>query len=243
MPRKTRKAELQAQQDPQVLPFFDDEGNRHRPDLLRDVREKRYEHTGARMMDNEPECIQMVGLILAQTPIRSIARIMHVSRHTVRECMKELRGQGKLAPFKEAAVEMMSENILTGLQDYRDALEKGLIAPAQIPLHVAIFADKRAVMLGEASSIMATITGDGRRVRELSVESLNAWAEDAQSSVRRLAAPHDAAMDAASAAQEAPVPPAAPVGTPAGPEVPPGGGGGITPPAPPDAPTSSEGKL
>jgi hypothetical protein len=183
MPRETKKEALAEKFNPGA-PFLFDEANLPvRNELIERVR--RYQHTGARLLEDDELTVKVIGLLMMDTPIKTIATNLNISPKTIRAARDELVKQGKLAPYKERVVRLFEQIIETGSENYLEALEKGTIRPDQLPVGLGIFFDKRALALGEPTSIGA-VAGLGDAKRELSVEALNAFVaelSDAKSGV------------------------------------------------------------
>lgn len=176
MPRKTKKEQLQRAQDPAAPFLFDDQHLPYRPDLVKAVKSGEHKHTGARLLDNHTHVLRMVELLMSGWGVKKIAREMGVSAHSVRAARDALVARGEMAPFKERVVRKFEEIIEVGASNYLDALEKNEVPAAQIPVGLGIISDKRALALGEPTSISAAAAGPGQ-AEDLSVEKLNAWFE------------------------------------------------------------------
>lgn len=173
MPRKSKKQELAVRQDTAAPFLFDEEQLPVRNDVVSAVREGRYKHTGARLLENEELALQMVEKLTLGWGLKRIAKAMHVSKHSVREARDTLVRQGKLAPYKERVVKLFEEIVEVGASAYLDALEEGDVPAGQIPVGMGIVFDKRALAMGEPTAIGAGLAGPASE--ELSVERLNAW--------------------------------------------------------------------
>lgn len=173
MPRITQKEVLAERQDAAAPFLFDDAQMPVRSEVLQSIALRRYEHTGVRLLENDALALRLVELVLAGWGVKRIAVEMQISKHTVRAAKEELERQGKLAPLKERIVRTLGHAIEAGAEKYRDAIEDGFIAPAQIPVGLGILFDKRALALGEPTAIQAT----AGKTEELSVERLNAWVD------------------------------------------------------------------
>lgn len=170
---KSKKSQLLERQDPSAPFLFDEEALPFSPELLAAVKEGGYKHTGARLLDNDLKALRLVELLMAGRGLKAIARAMRVSKHTVRAARDMLVGRGEMAPYKERIVRQFEEIVEVGSARYLEALENGLVPAAQIPVGVGIISDKRALALGEPTSIGASVqTGASE---DLSVERLNAW--------------------------------------------------------------------
>lgn len=165
---------MEAKQNPAAPFLFDEQDLPIREDLVDLIRTEQYRHTGARLLDNEVKALRLVELLTGKWGLKRIAEEMHVSVHSVRAARECLVAQGKLAPYKSRIVAKMEDAIECGLDRYVEALQNGEVAAAQIPVGVGILSDKRALALGEPTSIGVTATAQ-LDARALSVESLNAW--------------------------------------------------------------------
>ena len=201
---------------------------------------KRYTHTAVRLLEDEEKACRLVECLVNRWGVKRISRELNVSPHTVRAARRALAAQGKLAPYKQRVVEKMEDAIEAGLDKYLEGVENGSVSAAQIPVGLGIISDKRALALGEPTSIAASAGVQD----DLSVEKLNAYLaslktakSDYQSSgngdiskqITLLAAP-DASLDA-SAAQPSPDAATVLVAAPGAPAGPPDatqeGGGGV----------------
>lgn len=172
MPRKTQKEALR--QDPSAPWLFDEEQLPTRPEVLTAVREQRYRHTGARFLADEQLALRLVELLTVGWGVKRIARELEVSPETVRAAREELVRQCKLGPYKERVAAIMQEVVELGTDKYLEALQNGDVPAAQIPVGVGIFADKRALLLGEPTVVAGGLGVGGKA---LSLEKLNAWVD------------------------------------------------------------------
>lgn len=176
MARKTKKEVLEARQDERAPFLFDAESLPHRPDLVKAVQERRYEPTGARLLDDDAKVIRLVDLLMRHPPIglRKIARALGCSRDTVRAAREALVAQGKLSPYRERVVKLYEDIIETGAASFLEDLENDRVPIGSKPLAIGIFADKRALAVGEPTAI--SVAGQAQlKPSDLSVEKLNSW--------------------------------------------------------------------
>ena len=168
--------------NPAALSLWGDDELPIREDLVAIVRDGRYKSTGARLLRNEAKAARMVELLVLRWGVRRIAIELSVSAHSVRAARDALVAKGELAPFKQRVVSLFEEIVEFGASGYLRALEEGRVPPAQIPVGVGIFADKRALALGEPTSI--SVSGSAPLDRgSISVEKLNAWVESLPAAV------------------------------------------------------------
>ena len=142
--------------------------------VLESIKDRRYEHQGVRLLEDDAKALRLVELILARWGVKKISREMSISPHTVRAARRALVLQGKLAPYKQRVVEMMEDAIEAGMANYRDALESGQVSAGQIPVGMGIIFDKRALAMGEPTSISQRDTASQD---ELSEKKLNEYLE------------------------------------------------------------------
>jgi hypothetical protein len=140
------------------------------------VVEKRYEATGARLLDSDVMAGRMVELLCLGNGVKRVAKILEVSPHCVRAARRKLEEQGKLAPLKERFVTACGEIMEEGAKAVLDAIISGKMHPNFIGSTVGIFFDKRALALGEPTSISVGATAQ-LRPEALSVKALNSWME------------------------------------------------------------------
>lgn len=141
---------------------------------LESVRARRYEFKGVRLVEDDHKALRLVELLCLKWGVKKISREMNISPHTVRAARRLLVVQGKLAPYKQRVTEMMEDVIEAGVEKYREAIEDGRVPAAQIPVGVAIMFDKRALAMGEATSIRGFAEAPSD---ELKVENINAYLE------------------------------------------------------------------
>jgi hypothetical protein len=176
MARITNKEVLAARQDGAAPFLFDEDELPLKPEWVQAVREKRYEHTGARLLDDEVKCQQMVNLLCLGQGVKRVARAMKVSPHCVRAARIALVEQGKLAPFKERFVKRAEEFVEDGLTAMHEAVLNGRLHPNFMSSAVGTIFDKRALALGEPTTISVGATA-ALKPEALSVKALNAWAD------------------------------------------------------------------
>jgi hypothetical protein len=179
MPRKTKKEALADRQN-EAAPFlFDEDALPHRPDLVRAVVEKRYEATGARLLDDDSKVLQLVDLLLRQPPmgLRKIARAIGCSRDSVRAARTALVDQGKLRPFKERLVALYEDFAEATIAEMVRTAELGCYPINRIAFDHGIIFDKRALALGEPTTISVGATAQ-LKPEAISVQALNSWAVD-----------------------------------------------------------------
>lgn len=171
MARTTKKAELQAAQDVAAPFLFDTDNLPIRDDVVKAIATGAHKHTGARLLDNQSVAERMVELLTAGWGLKRIAKVMKVSKHSVRAAREALVARGELAPYKQRVVAKMEDCIEQGLDNYLKALEDEDVPAAQIPIGVGIMSDKRALALGEPTAISGQVAVQ----EDLSVEKLNAF--------------------------------------------------------------------
>ncbi len=174
MARITNKAVLADRQNEQQPSLLDDGQMPLCLPVLESIRAKRYEFTGARLVEDDQRALRLVELLMARWGVKRISREMHISPHTVRAARRELTRQGKIAPYVQRVVESMEDAFESGINNYRDALEDGRISPTQIPVGWGIIFDKRQLATNQATSISSRIESVDE---ELRVEVINAFFE------------------------------------------------------------------
>lgn len=83
---------------------------------------------------------------------REIARLFRVSPNTVAGVVARATASGRIEAYKTRVSAKLAGAIEGGIEVWTDALRAGLLNPAQIPLAVGIFSDKKALLDGEATS-------------------------------------------------------------------------------------------
>lgn len=171
MARTSQRQVLAKRQDAAQPSLLDDSQFPVEAAALESVRHRRYEFKGLRLTEDDAKALRLVELICLKWGVKKIARDMMISPHTVRAARRLLVTQGKLAPYKQRVVEKMEDAIEAGVDNYLNALEEGRVPAAQIPVGVAIMFDKRALAMGEPTSIRGT--GEAM-AEDLKVEDINA---------------------------------------------------------------------
>lgn len=171
MSRVSNREIIGDRQNPRQVALFDDNDTPMEAAALESIRSRRYEHQGIRLVEDDMKALRLVELLCLKWGVKKISREMNVSAHTVRAARRLLVAQGKLAPYKQRVVEGMEDAIEAGVENYREALEAGRVPAAQIPIGVAIMFDKRALAMGEPTSIR----GESVAQESLRVEDLNGY--------------------------------------------------------------------
>ena len=83
---------------------------------------------------------------------REIARVFSVSTNTVAGIVSRATASGRIEAYKTRVSAKLAGAIEGGIEFWTDALRAGTLNPAQIPLAVGIFSDKKALLDGEATS-------------------------------------------------------------------------------------------
>ena len=83
---------------------------------------------------------------------REIARVFSVSTNTVAGIVSRATASGRIEAYKTRVSAKLAGAIEGGIEVWTDALRAGTLNPAQIPLAVGIFSDKKALLDGEATS-------------------------------------------------------------------------------------------
>jgi len=176
MPRQTRKAELAKRQDPAAPFFFDEDQLPLRPDVVESIVQRRYECTGDRLLECDRDALRLVELLVLGTGIKRTAALIGYSPHCVRAARRKLVEQGKIAPYKERVVGKIEEFVEDGLAMMHAAVLDGRMHPNFISSAVGTMWDKRAMALGEPTTISVSATAK-LRPEALTVRTLNAFLE------------------------------------------------------------------
>ena len=83
---------------------------------------------------------------------REIARVFGISTNTVAGVVARATAAGRIEAYKTRVSAKLAGAIEGGIEVWTDALRAGLLNPAQIPLAVGIFSDKKALLDGEPTS-------------------------------------------------------------------------------------------
>lgn len=207
--RKTRKADLARRQKSDEPFLFDYDSLPIREDVVECVRQERYKNTGARLLDNEELTQRVVTRLVLRHGIERIAREERISPMSIRAARDVLESQGKIGGYVKRSVQWIEDIVEAGLRAYYEGIISGAVSPGQLPVGLGILFDKRALALGEPTSI--GVSAVNLRPEVLSERALNAWVDalpvEAESTViaaepKQIAPP--AAADAAFGADAAP---------------------------------------
>lgn len=88
---------------------------------------------------------------------REVCRVFHVGRNTVAKLVERLEGQGKMEPYKKRMARKLGQVIEDCVEVFHEKLEKGLVPVQVLPIAAGIFADKRALLEGEPTSILGRV--------------------------------------------------------------------------------------
>jgi hypothetical protein len=176
MARKTNKAAIASRENPAAPFLFDEDQLPVRADVVEAIVQRRYESTGARILDSDIQAARMVELLCMGNGAKRVARIMGVSPHSVRAARRALESQGKIAPFKERFQRMAEEVIEEGTRGVLEAILDGRMHPHFMGSTTGIFFDKRALSMGEPTAISVGATAQ-LKAEDLSLQRLNAWLE------------------------------------------------------------------
>lgn len=151
--------------------LFDEKCIPIRPDLVALVKDKEFRHTGAILSRDRALCLLVCeDLMLGVLSGRQIAKKFGISRSSILSIEKVMRERNELGPLKNKVMGLLDDCIYLGLENYRDALAAGTVAPAQIPIPMGILIDKKGQL--EAG----VVPGTERTVREVTVaEVQRAW--------------------------------------------------------------------
>lgn len=189
MARKTKKDALARHQDTdEQPPLFDYAALPVRPDIVQIVQESRYVHTGARLLDNEELTARVVERLCLRHGVKRIAQEMGISPHSIRAAREVLVAQGKMAPFVKRFTDKVQDILEIGLERFEDGVDSGAVHAGQLPVGLGILWDKRALALGEPTTISLN-AGVALKPESLAVETLNDWAAKLPSEAESLGTP------------------------------------------------------
>lgn len=176
MPRTTKKAVLARRQKRDEPFLFDYDSLPVREDLVECVRQERYKHTGARLRDDEELTQRVVNRLCLRHGIERIARDEHISPMSIRAAREVLVSQGKMGGFVKRFQQRAEEIIEAGMEAFYQGILSGEVSPGQLPVGLGIIFDKRALSLGEPTSIGLSANAN-LRPEALSERAINAWVE------------------------------------------------------------------
>jgi hypothetical protein len=202
MPRKTKKEGLAKRQRSDELFLFDLDTLPIREDVVEIVRTERYRNTGARLLDNEELTQRVVNRLCLRHGVERIARDEHISPHSIRAAREVLVSQGKMAGFVKRFTARCEEILEAGLEAFYAGILNGDVAPGQLPVGLGIVFDKRALALGEPTSISGT--DRGVKPEALSVQALNEQLESLTVDVESIVVPPNQAQSEVASPPDAP---------------------------------------
>lgn len=157
MPRTTKKEVLQQRNDPTAPFLLDMNGIPVRDDVLQLVVAKRYEHTGARLLENEEMTLALVEKLTHGWGVKRISEALHISPHTIRKARRVLAQQGKLAPHLERLDDNYADILEAGSERLRDGVEDGTLTVGQLSVTIGIISQQKALLNGKATTIVGHV--------------------------------------------------------------------------------------
>jgi hypothetical protein len=176
MARVTKKSVMARRDDARAPFLFDYDLLPVRDDMVEIVRTGRYVHTGARLLDNEERTQLVVNRLCLRHGVERIARDMGISPNSIRKMRACLVAQGKMDGFVKRFTSKVEDTLEAGLEAFYQGILSGEVHPGQLPVGLGILFDKRALALGEPTSIAVGATAQ-LRPEALSVKTLNSWVE------------------------------------------------------------------
>lgn len=114
-------------------------------------------HTGA-TLDRRAELRDAICLKLCEgVSIRSVCKEFGVGRNTVSKLVKRLEEAGRMEPYKKRVSAKLGQIVEAGTEEFLRKLDAGEVPVNVIPVAVGIFADKKALLDGEATTIVGTV--------------------------------------------------------------------------------------
>lgn len=126
-------------------------------------------HTGKNLLGDEALCREIMISLIRNVSGRSIARTYKISRNSVCGIRRAMEERGLVEPLKKQISALLADNIVMGLEDFRDALATGELHPSQLPVPMGIFMTHKALIDGDP-----TVRVESGKPSELSVESVRA---------------------------------------------------------------------
>ncbi len=92
---------------------------------------------------------------------RRVAKLYGVGRNTVAALVDRLEKAGKMEPYKKRMAAKLGQGIEQGTDLLLERLEAGDVTTHDLPVVVGILSDKRALLLGDPTSIIESTSAPG----------------------------------------------------------------------------------
>lgn len=124
-------------------------------ELLEPVEKQAKRFTGEMVKRNAARYAAIVGYLGQNISVRTICRSFGVSHHVVKAIRE--RDPQLVATEKQRFAKLMGHVARMCVETYAEALVEGTVAVQNLPIHAAIFTDKRAQLDGEATQRIEVI--------------------------------------------------------------------------------------
>lgn len=127
-------------------------------------------HTG-KTLERREELRDLISTRLCEgMSIRAVCRAYGVGRNTVSKLVQRLEAAGKMEPYKKRVSAKLGALVEAGVDAFMEKLANDEVPVNVIPVAVGIFSDKKALLDGEATTIVGTTAKP-----ELSQEAYERW--------------------------------------------------------------------
>lgn len=127
-------------------------------------------HTG-KTLERREELRDLICTRLCEgMSIRAVSRAYGVGRNTVSKLVQRLEAAGKMEPYKKRVSAKLGALVEAGVDAFMEKLANDEVPVNVIPVAVGIFSDKKALLDGEATTIVGTTAKP-----ELSQEAWDKW--------------------------------------------------------------------
>lgn len=147
-----RRSSSESEQPP-LFSIFDLPTNPKLAGLAKDWEPGKWKHTGAGLLSDEELCELVCTDILSGLSQRAVARKYGISRNSITPVMEELESRGKLEPLKRRLSRKLGIAFELSVETAIEMLEEGRVPANVIPVMGGVFADKKALIDGEPTSI------------------------------------------------------------------------------------------
>jgi len=130
----------------------------------------KWEHNGRYTLNDEVLCAEIAERVLTGLSNRAIARLLRVSRSTVRAVMFVLEERGKLGPLKQRLSRKLGYALELCVDRSIEALEDNKVPMNVLPILGGVWFDKKALIDGDPTARV-----EHGQAETVSIESFKAW--------------------------------------------------------------------
>lgn len=125
---------------------------------------KTWERSGKALSKDEERITAIVEEVLLGVSFRKIAKKHNISRNSITTCVHILSERGKLEPLKQRMVQKLGALQEMATDYTMDLIDAGVLPAQCAPIVIGVAGDKRALLEGSPTEIIATAAPQGEDV-------------------------------------------------------------------------------